>query len=159
MIKTKAQQKEMGTYDKRSDSQSLATIAETLPVTTKIEAPAFLKDDRLKDLWTITTNRLLVWQILSDVDIELLRQGFFLLQELEKQEKALSKLKSAGTPKYASLIKTYKNTLGMIDLIFGKYGFTPKDRSNLKLTATQIKEKETLLEKISKNALCNVTEE
>jgi hypothetical protein len=138
-----------GTYEKSKCKRIDDTLPMLLPETV-IDVPESLTNENIKSQWTLTTKRLLLWGLLSEIDLPELEEGFLLLQELKKINDTMKNI-PVEDDTYGKYLGYKIKTLTAFHSVLKNYGMTPVERTKLSLVASEIKKNDSILDQIKKD--------
>lgn len=138
-----------GTIEKWKPSQKnrIDHTLTMMPTDSYIEVPNFLTNPKIIEQWKNTTNCLLQWGILSEIDLIQLELAFFYLQEIKKADLVLQAT-NYNDNNYSIILKNHTRLVKTFNSIVSKFGLSPSDRSKLALDTLTIRKSESILDKI-----------
>jgi hypothetical protein len=137
-----------GTIDKRVPKNNVESNLPVLEYGTKIEIPKSLTTKRIKELWSSTIEKFILWRVLAEPDLMEIEQSFILLQDLDKINIELKKMNPSDDG-YEKLFNLKIKSIKTFHEILKNYGLSAAARTKLALLNSETKKNEvTILDKI-----------
>lgn len=124
----------------------------TLDTSSLIPAPECLSE-RAKNVWRSITNRLLIANILSDIDLPILEQALLLQDEIDAVQSEIIHIRNKKRKKQEDFSRWFKlngqlvRTTQLYSSLMGKFGCTPSDRTKILSIATLVQTRKDGIEK------------
>lgn len=124
----------------------------TIQSETSIPAPPSLSEHGSKT-WNLITSRLLMANIISDIDLPMLEQALLLQDELEAVTGEITRIRNKKKKTQQDYSRWFKlngqltKTLAIYSTILGRYGCSPSDRTKILSTATLVQSRSNKKEK------------